>query len=294
MRANILISLKIRAFLFFFRFIKEVGLLNKANHAHVIRIEGYTSWRSSMGIVMEYLPGGDLHDLLLSQNDCDDNYRYDISSALKLRFSADVSSGITYLHNAFNNKRIVHGDLRPTNILLTSDLRCKVGGFEAADFATRTEDVSTTRSSHVIITPAFAAPERLEHPHHQLKKSMDVYSFGVLVYVIIQRRYPTSSYDLFINDLNQCIQNHKTNADLIVHLLMKHMENCCNKDPINRPLIIDVMNELQPKSCSQNLAAITREVADILEKMSIKIPYLDVKECKPLSELNDNLLHPPL
>ena len=269
-------------------------LLNEANHSHVVRIEGYTSWRSSMAIVMEYLPGGNLHDLLLSKNEDDDNHRYDISSALKLRFSADISSGITYLHNGFNDKRMVHGDLKPANILLTSDLRCKVGDFGGAEFATRTEDVSATRLGGGERTIAFAAPERLEHPHAQLKKSMDVYSYGVIVYVVIQRHNPPKQgYSLFSNNLNQCIQNYETNADPIVQLLLKHMKNCCDKDPQKRPLMVNIRDELQPKSRSQNLAAITREVANILEKRSIEIPHLHVEECKPLSELNDDLLHPP-
>ena len=278
-------------FIVFVRFIKEVRLLNEANYSHVVRIEGYTSWRSSMAIVMEYLPGGNLHDLLLSKNEDDDNHRYDISSALKLRFSADISSGITYLHNGFNDKRMVHGDLKPANILLTSDLRCKVGDFGGAEFATCFEYASfhMSRMGGGERTRGFTAPEKLPHQRGSLLKSMDVYSYGVIIYVIIQRRNPSPEFDVFTASLNLCRQNYETNADPIVQLLLKHMKNCCDKDPQKRPLMINVRDELQLESRSQNLAAITREVADILDKKSIEIPHLRVKECKSLNELRDHL-----
>jgi len=79
------------------------------------------------------MPGGCLGDLLLSKINEDQFLVPKISSLLRLRFCSDISRGVAYLHQAFFERRIVHGDLKPSNILLSSDLKCKVGDFGGAD-----------------------------------------------------------------------------------------------------------------------------------------------------------------
>ena len=50
-----------------------------------------------------------------------------------------MSSGVSFRHFAFFDQRVVHGDLKPQNVLLTTKLRCKVKDFGGGDIATCTE-----------------------------------------------------------------------------------------------------------------------------------------------------------
>ena len=109
------------------KYIREIELLHQANHENILRILGYSSYKDSMAIITEYMPGGSLRALLFCQDDEEKKFLVpSISNALRLRFCSDVSQGVSYLHFAFFDQRVVHGDLKPSNILLTSDLKCKV------------------------------------------------------------------------------------------------------------------------------------------------------------------------
>ena len=66
------------------------------------------------------MQGESLHDLLLSKKKDEFIVRY-IPEAFCLRICCDISSGVSYLHFAFSDQRITHGDLKPRNVLLTSD-----------------------------------------------------------------------------------------------------------------------------------------------------------------------------
>jgi len=176
-------------------FTKEIDLLHYANHDNIVRILGYTSWKDSMAIVMEYMLEGSLSDLLHSRKDREEFLVPDISlhESLRLRLCSDISHGVSYLHFAFSDQRMVHGDLKPSNILLSGDLRCKIGDFGGADIATCTEvqSSSSKKPKHKSQwTRGYIAPERMNNPQHRVSKAMDVYSVGMIFYVILRRQQP--------------------------------------------------------------------------------------------------------
>ena len=100
-----------------------------------------------MAIIIEYTPGGSLSDLLLGKTDTEEFLVPEISQSLRIRFCSDISNGISHLHFSFFAQRVVHGDLKLQNVLLTSDLRCKVGDFGGADYATCTEYLELAQST---------------------------------------------------------------------------------------------------------------------------------------------------
>lgn len=248
-------------------------MLSQASHINIVKIQGYTTWKSSVAIVMEYLLGGNLGALLLEK--VDKELKYEIPSNLKLQLCADISSGIAYLHNGSNKEQVIHGNLKPINILLTANMRCKVGGFATAEVAGNYKP--SQGSSINENSKEFIAPERISNPFEKLEPSMDVYSYGVIVYVMLERRNPKNNFEDFV------IESKSLNSDdSNVTLLTGHLKSCCDEQPTKRPKMIDIRNETLQVFCEEDISAITKHVASIQDRMQLKAPYLNKEKCTPL------------
>ncbi|XP_047085414.1 putative receptor-like protein kinase At3g47110 [Lolium rigidum] len=149
-------------------------------------------------LVYEFMPKGDLHNLLYSM-EYDGNsskLRY-ISLAQRLSFVVDISDAVAYLHHNHHGS-IVHCDLKPSNILLDSDMVAHVGDFGLARLQVYPEPSSSgnsTSSSSVAIrgTIGYVAPGILQFciGGGQVSTAADVYSFGVILLEIFIRKSPT-------------------------------------------------------------------------------------------------------
>ena len=254
------------------KFIKEIDLLHHANHDHIVRIIGYTSWKDSMAIVMEYMLGGNLSTLLLHKAEGDEFFVSDIPESLRLRFCSDISSGVCYLHFAFSDQRVVHGDLKPSNILLSGDLRCKISDFGGANLATCTEYHSSSSGMlhyHGQCTQGFIAPERLNNPQLRLSKAVDVYSVGIMFFVIFRRQNPTKNIDRNTKEiLRYCRNFDRTSVKSSVIKTVKQLiQKCTDHNSQQRPDMLEVRDELQNLLSNQDSAEIVLEAVDVLRAL---------------------------
>ena len=253
------------------KFIKEVELLHHANHENILRMLGYTTLKDSMAIITEYMPCENLATLLF-QSDGNNFLVPVISRALGLRFCSDICRGVSYLHFAYSDQRVVHGDLKPENIFLTSDLNCKVGDFGGADIATCTEFLSSTRkrSASSDRTRGYIAPERLSNPDLRVSKAMDVYSVGMIFSGVLRRQRPTENVGLNRDQIIQyCLQSTSKQGP-IVSTLRNMMLKCTNHDAQQRPKITEVRDELNTLLCTQNPVEIAQGVTDVLKTYNCK------------------------
>ena len=112
-------------------FKKEVDVLSRVNHPHIVKLMGASLAPPDVCIVEELMPNGSLHDALHKR-------RWKPSYVEILTIVHDVAAALAYLH-----PRIVHCDLKPQNVLLTLEDRAKVADFGLS----KCEDLKTTVAS---------------------------------------------------------------------------------------------------------------------------------------------------
>ncbi len=161
------------------RFYQERQLLARLNHPNIARLlDGGTTAEGMPYLVMEYIDGRPIDEYC-------DSRRLSITQRLEL-FRA-VCAAVDAAHRAL----IVHCDLKPSNILVTSGGVPKLLDFgiarivqlETPDGAERTTTVPLT-----LMTPDYASPEQIRGA--AVSTSSDVYSLGVILYELLTGRRP--------------------------------------------------------------------------------------------------------
>ncbi|KAG8641933.1 probable LRR receptor-like serine/threonine-protein kinase At5g48740 [Manihot esculenta] len=162
-------------------FINEVYLLSQIRHQNLVCLEGFCHESKQQILVYEYLPGGSLVDHLYGPN----SQRVSLSWVRRLKIAVDAAKGLDYLHNG-NEPRIIHRDVKCSNILLDKDMNAKVCDFGLS------KQVMQADASHVTTvvkgTAGYLDPEY--YSTQQLTEKSDVYSFGVVLLELICGREP--------------------------------------------------------------------------------------------------------
>ncbi|CAH8374971.1 unnamed protein product [Eruca vesicaria subsp. sativa] len=157
-------------------FLSELGMIAHVNHPNAARLRGFSSNRG-LHFVLEYAPHGSLADLLFgSEEGCLDwKKRY--------RVALGVADGLSYLHNDCP-RRIIHRDIKASNILLSQDYEAQISDFGLAKW------LPENWPHHIVFpiegTFGYLAPEYFMHGI--VDEKTDVFAFGVLLLEIITGR----------------------------------------------------------------------------------------------------------
>jgi serine/threonine-protein kinase len=170
------------------RFAREGRLLARLEHPHIARLldVGQSGLRDrTQGqryLVLEYVDGERIDRW------CD---RHNASIDSRLQLFLQVCDAVAYAHANL----IVHRDLKPSNILVQADGDAKLLDFGVAKLlevegtvGELREATELTRAAGAAFTPEYAAPEQFEH--HPVTVTTDVYSLGVVLYVLLAGRRP--------------------------------------------------------------------------------------------------------
>lgn len=163
------------------RFRTERQILAGLDHPNIaLLLDGGTSEDGLPYFAMEYVEGARIDEY------CDD-HRLDIDQRLKL--FCTVCSAVHYAHQNL----VVHRDIKPANIVVTEDGVPKLLDFGIAkllnpDLSAQT--VQYTAMGQGLLTPEFASPEQIRG--RTITTASDVYSLGVLLYLLLTGRLPYS------------------------------------------------------------------------------------------------------
>ena len=156
-------------------FEKEFAIMKTASHPNVVTYYGAEASEDEglFKIHMEYVPGGSLAGLIRAHGA--------LPIAALRKYATDVLKGLEYLHTVL---RIVHRDIKPDNILLTSDGVCKL-----TDFGVSAAQ-SVSGCVTVVGTPHYMPPEMLMGDSYGCPA--DIWSFGCAVYEMATGHVPWS------------------------------------------------------------------------------------------------------
>lgn len=146
------------------RFKREADLLLQLNHPHIVRIISTVDEDDLHYLVMDYLPGGTLKDMIAAEG------ALPIDRVLNM--ALDLGDALTRAHRL----HIIHRDLKPANVLLADD-----GSPRLSDFGiSRVADSTTlTKSGALVGTINYASPEACQG--REITTRSDIWSFGVML-----------------------------------------------------------------------------------------------------------------
>ncbi|XP_024532973.1 inactive leucine-rich repeat receptor-like protein kinase CORYNE isoform X2 [Selaginella moellendorffii] len=164
--------------------VAEMETLGKIRHVNLAWLYAYILKPDAHLLLYQYMPRGSLQDVLARVRDG----AMELEWSARQRIATGMVRGLKYLHYDCSPK-ILHRDLKTSNILLDEELEAHLGDF---GLAKALPDGMTHVTTQVAGTIGYIAPE-----YHQTCKftvSSDVYSMGIVLGVLISGREPTDEF----------------------------------------------------------------------------------------------------
>ncbi|EFJ10692.1 hypothetical protein SELMODRAFT_159261, partial [Selaginella moellendorffii] len=159
----------------------EVEIITRIHHRHLVTLVGYCISETQRLLVYEFVPNGTLEHHLHGKG------RPLLDWSLRMKIAVGSARGLAYLHEDCHPK-IIHRDIKSSNILLDSNFEAQVADFGLAKLAS---DAHTHVTTRVMGTFGYLAPEYASSG--KLTDKSDVYSFGVVLLELITGRKPVDT-----------------------------------------------------------------------------------------------------
>ncbi|WOH00793.1 hypothetical protein DCAR_0520168 [Daucus carota subsp. sativus] len=164
-------------------FVTEIGMISALQHPNLVKLYGCCIEGDELLLVYEYLENNSLARALFGP----ERYRLELNWSTRYKVCIGIARGLAYLHEE-SRLKIVHRDIKATNVLLDKDLNPKISDFGLAKLD---EEDNTHISTRIAGTFGYMAPEYAMRGY--LTDKADVYSFGIVALEIVSGRSNTSN-----------------------------------------------------------------------------------------------------
>jgi tRNA A-37 threonylcarbamoyl transferase component Bud32/streptogramin lyase len=171
------------------RFRRELEMITRLEHPHILPVYDYGEVNGSPYIVMRFMTGGTLHERMHSAG---------FGRAEAVRLLDQIALALDFAHD----RGIIHRDLKPGNILLDEMGNAYLADFGMAKSLSGTQDLTATGA--VLGSPAFMSPEQARGD--KLDRRSDIYAFAILIYQALSGRLPfeaDSAWDYITKHLTE-------------------------------------------------------------------------------------------
>ncbi|KAK9064304.1 hypothetical protein SSX86_015684 [Deinandra increscens subsp. villosa] len=241
-------------------FLNEIGVISCLQHPNLVKLHGCCIEGDQLLLVYEYLENNSLANALFGE--CKSILMLDWPTRFEICIG--VARGLAFLHDE-SRLKIVHRDIKATNVLLDKDFNPKISDFGLAKL---NEDDKTHVSTRVAGTIGYMAPEYALWGY--LSDKADVYSYGVVLLEIVSGKNNTSyiptneciclldwacrletskQYEELIDENLESTINKEEAATVVKVALL-----CTNVSPSMRPTMSEVVNMLEGKTCVPEIA----------------------------------------
>jgi serine/threonine protein kinase/WD40 repeat protein len=215
------------------RFDREAKALARLSHLHIIKVIDYGEHNGAPFLVMEYLPGGTLKEKL--------NHPIPWKDAVQTLLP--IAQALEYAHE----RKIIHRDVKPSNILLTEKGHPMLTDFGIAKILDLADGQTLTGTGVGIGTPEYMSPE--QGMGREVDARSDVYSLGIVFYEMITGKRPYT-------------------ADTPMAVVLKHLT-----DPLPHPG--EIIRDLPESVAKVILKALAKHSEDRYESMGAFIAALE-------------------
>jgi serine/threonine protein kinase len=160
------------------RALREARITARLHHPNVVQVYDVVDDPDSPCLIMEYVPSQSLSDVVRE--------RGSLPPEEVARIGAQVAAGLAAAHAA----GVVHRDVKPGNVLITTDGTAKVTDFGISHAF---DDITLTATGLLVGTPAYLAPEVARGTAPDF--ASDVYSLGATLYMAVEGRAPFGTDD---------------------------------------------------------------------------------------------------
>lgn len=211
-------------------FKSEVAVLCTLKHPNILAFMGACTKPPNLMIITEFMSRGTLFDVLHQS-------QLRITWPMRRKFALDTCRGMRYLHDS----KLLHRDLKSSNLMLGADFTCKVGDFGLTRTSSGTAAVQMTGQCG---TFQYMAVEVLANKPYSEKA--DVFSFGILLWEMVARKLPYFGMQPMQVGMAVVQQGLRpTIPPKTPAPLSKLMQSCWATDPGRRPSFAQLVDVLE-------------------------------------------------
>ncbi|XP_061944348.1 probable LRR receptor-like serine/threonine-protein kinase At1g07650 isoform X3 [Populus nigra] len=250
-------------------FVNEIGMISALQHPNLVRLYGCCIEGKQLLLVYEYMENNSLAHVLFGTKEIKATK---LDWRTRQRICVSIAKGLVFLHEE-STLKIVHRDIKGTNILLDKDMNAKISDFGMAKLD---DEDNTHIDTRVAGTMGYMAPEYALYGY--LTYKADVYSFGVVALEIVSgmNNVKFRRDENFVCLLDRALYLQK-NGDIMemvdprlgsefnkkeVVRMINVALLCTNQSPALRPTMSTVVSMLEGKTDVEELVMVPSTLGD--------------------------------